>query len=234
MKFFKLLFLLITVHLFSQNVKKNELLIPFREGNSWGLCDTLGVIKVKPFIANFDDFAIGSDFMGQYVIKNKGKFSIVNQYKKVLLPNTDLDSLRISNFSNEILIYKNNKVGLLKDFKIFIPIEYDHISSVANGSFNVTKDHKQGLINSKGKLIIPVEYSFIGWPKKENVNKEKMDWIAFYGNNEEMIYTDDKILVEEKLNPAQGALVYRPGDSREKYEEKQSNYRKIESIYGRS
>lgn len=228
-----LIFLLIASNLFSQNFKKNELLIPYRDGNLWGLCDTLSVVKVKPFAKHIEKFVIDSDFLGYYVIKNNNKFSIINQYKKALLPETDLDSLRLSNFSNEILIYKNNKVGLLKDFKIFIPIEYDNISSVANESFSIRKDGKAGLINSKGKLIIPAQYSYIGWPREENKDNTKFDWVAFTGIDEEKIFTDDKVLEDKKPILTSGYnTIYASRESREEYDKRQNEYKKIEKQYG--
>ena len=42
------IFILIFSNIFSQKTKKQELLIPYRDGNLWGLCDTLGIVKVKP------------------------------------------------------------------------------------------------------------------------------------------------------------------------------------------
>jgi hypothetical protein len=232
MKNFILIFILLTSNIFSQNLKKNELLIPYRDGNLWGFCDTLGVVKVKPFVKYMGKFTIDSDFMGSYIIKNNNKFSIINQYKKTLLHEIDVDSLEISNFSNEILVYKNNKVGLLKDFKSFIPIEYDNISLVANESFSIRKNGKAGLINSKGKMIIPAQYSYIGWPREENKDQTKFDWVAFTGFDEEKIFTDDKVLEDKKPKLNSGYTVYASGESREEYDKRQNEYKKIEKLYG--
>ena len=232
MKNFILIFILLTSNIFSQNLKKNELLIPYRDGNLWGFCDTLGVVKVKPFVKYMGKFTIDSDFMGSYIIKNNNKFSIINQYKKTLLHEIDVDSLEISNFSNEILVYKNNKVGLLKDFKSFIPIEYDNISLVANESFSIRKNGKAGLINSKGKMIIPTQYSYIGWPREENKDQTKFDWVAFMGFDEEKIFTDDKVLEDKKPKLNSGYTVYASGGSRKEYDKRLNEYKKIEKLYG--
>ena len=50
--FFTLLF---TTLSFSQN---NNPLIPYRDGNLWGFCDTLGNVKVKPLYKEIKDFNI--------------------------------------------------------------------------------------------------------------------------------------------------------------------------------
>lgn len=230
-----LIFLLTTFKLFSQNPKKNEPLIPYRDGNLWGLCDTLGIVKVKPFISGLEKFAIDSDFMGKYVIKKKNKISIINQYKKILLPETDLDSLELSNSSNEILVYKSNKVGLLKDFKNFISIEYDDIIPTINQSYSVRKDGKVGLINTNGKLVIPIRYSQIGRPRKENDDKNKFDWVAFYDDSKIDNYVDQKILGDKKV--IQGYTVYESEETQEeineKYEKRKREYNRIESKYGK-
>ncbi|WP_027382962.1 WG repeat-containing protein [Epilithonimonas caeni] len=235
MKPILLIFLLTTFKLFSQNSKKNELLIPYRDGNLWGLCDTLGIVKAKPFISGLEKFAVDSDFMGKYVIKKKNKISIINQYKKTLLPETDLDSLELSNFSNNILVYKSNKVGLLRDFKNFIPIEYDNIFPTLNQSYTVRKDGKVGLINNNGKLVIPILYSQIGRPRKENDDKNKFDWVAFFDDSKIDNYVDEKILGDKKV--IQGYTVYESEENQEKinekYEKRKREYNRIESKYGK-
>ncbi|MPT34729.1 MAG: hypothetical protein E2604_06495, partial [Flavobacterium sp.] len=154
MKAFYVLFLVSVTTVFSQHTKKNELLLPYRDGNLWGLCDTLGKVKVKPFTTGMVDFVTTPpNFNGKYVIQKNGKISIIDQHKKKLLAEMNLDSVRMSLFSYDIFAYKNNKMGVIRDFNVFIPVEYDEVSSVSNESYQVRKGTKKGLINSKGKWI---------------------------------------------------------------------------------
>ena len=204
MKTFYLLFLLSVTTAFSQNARKNELLVPYRDGNLWGLCDTLGKVKVKPFTTGMTDFVTTPpNFKGRYVIKKNGKISIIDQHKKKLLVETSLDSVQMYLFSKVVVMYKNNKKGLLRNFKMLIPVQYDDVEFAENESFTVEKKGKKGLINSKGKLIIPIAYTTIygSWSENSDENSNKFYWIAKNensdGEGEEVNFTDNKVLVEE-------------------------------------
>jgi hypothetical protein len=204
MKTFYLLFLLSVTTAFSQNARKNELLVPYRDGNLWGLCDTLGKVKVKPFTTGMTDFVTTPpNFKGRYVIKKNGKISIIDQHKKKLLVETSLDSVQMYLFSKVVVMYKNNKKGLLRNFKMLIPVQYDDVEFAENESFTVEKKGEKGLINSKGKLIIPIAYTTIygSWSENSDENSNKFYWIAKNensdGEGEEVNFTDNKVLVEE-------------------------------------
>jgi len=205
MKTFYLLFLLSVTSVFSQNAKKNELLLPYRDGNLWGLCDTLGKVKVKPFTTGMVDFmTTPPNFKGKYVIKKNGKISIIDQHKKKLLVETNLDSVKMFLFSKDIFAYKNNKMGIIRNFKILIPVQYDEISFIENESYVVEKGGKKGVINSKGKWVVPVQYTNVygAWSKNRDENSNKFYWIAKNensdGEGEEVTFTDTKVLGEER------------------------------------
>ncbi|THF49894.1 hypothetical protein E6C50_11110 [Flavobacterium supellecticarium] len=205
MKKIYLLFLLSVTTAFSQNAKKNELLVPYRDGNLWGLCDTLGKVKVKPFTTGMmtDFVTTPPSFKGRYVIKKNGKISIIDQHQKKLLVETNLDSVQMYLFSKVVVMYKNNKKGLLRNFKMLIPVQYDDVEFAENESFTVEKKGKKGLVNSKGKLIIPIAYTTIyeSWSENSDENSSKFYWIAKNensdGEGEEVNFTDTKVLVEE-------------------------------------
>ncbi|WP_300484958.1 WG repeat-containing protein [Flavobacterium sp.] len=202
MKKIYLLFLLSITTVFSQNAKKNELLLPYRDGNLWGLCDTLGKVKVKPFTTGMVDFmTTPPNFKGKYVIKKNGKISIIDQHKRTLLAEMNLDSVKMYPFSKDIYVYKNNKIGVIRNFKMLIPVQYDEISLTSNQSYVVEKGGKQGLINSKGKQLIPVAYTTIHESWGENENSKKFHWVAENENNDgeenEVGFTDSVVLVDE-------------------------------------
>ncbi|THF49893.1 hypothetical protein E6C50_11105 [Flavobacterium supellecticarium] len=239
MKIIYLLFLLSVTAVFSQNTKKNELLLPYRDGNLWGLCDTLGAVKVKPFTVGMVDFVITPpDFKGKYVIKKNGKISIIDQCKKKLLAEANLDSVSISRFSNDIFAYKNNKMGVIRDFNVFIPVEYDEVSSVSNESYQVRKGTKKGLINSKGKWVIPIEYSVIDWPWEQNKdeNNDKFYWIAkdekSYWEGKGVDFTDDRVVAKELPEWYNAPVIRSIHTTESEREAKQNNYKRIENTYG--
>lgn len=231
MRVFYLLLLVTVTNVFSQSLKKNELLLPYRDGNLWGFCDTLGKVRVKPFITGMGEFAITSpNFKGRYVIRKNGKISIIDQNKKVLFPGASLDSVQMSNYSNVIFVYKNNKEGILRDNKSLIPAEYDRVTPVVNESFEVEKGGKLGLINSKGKLIIPIKYEIIKRARVENKDQNKFDWVAISrdgGNRKETIYTDDTFLdTDEPIVGPKITLV----TMEESIEERDRTYNRLKEI----
>lgn len=180
MKKILLVLVLTSINLFSQTSKKHQLLLPFRDGNLWGLCDTLGVVKVKPLLDKIENFAIDKKFYGKYVVRSKNKISVIDQYRKILMAETDAyDSIVVSESEKVTAVFKNGKMGILKNFKPFIPAEYDRVSLSGNGSYTVKNGELKGLINSEGKLIIPVEYKYISQSyDKEDENSKEYVWEA--------------------------------------------------------
>lgn len=192
----KLLFFLVLIctNLFSQNSKKHELLIPYRDGNLWGLCDTLGVVKLKPFADEIIDFKINEDFSSKYIVKKKGEISVIDESKNYLLQNSKYDSISIEYFDKAIEVYKNKKIGVFLEGKEFIPCDYDKVHEVHNKSYIVGKGNLFGLINSKGKLIVPIKYEDINFSKEKN---GKAKWIATYKAEEKVFYDID---IEDEPN----------------------------------
>ena len=137
MKKLQILFILLSISLFSQNKIKSSLLIPYRDGNLWGFCDTLGVVKVKPFANDIINFSIGNNAKGKYVIKNTNdKISVIDEKKAIILPPTNAyDSIKVSADYEEIAIFKNGKMGLFTNMKELIPPVYDRITLKSKYSY---------------------------------------------------------------------------------------------------
>ncbi len=149
---FLILALIYTVHSFAQT----DYLIPFRDGNKWGYCDTLGrmVIPTKfdeavRFFYGYAHVRIGKenaiiDKTGK--IKLKGDFSIDNPY---------------DGFAS---ITTKNKVGLanIDNGKILLAPIYSSLGR--NGDLAVLKDSndRQGLYHiSRRKWLLPLKYEAI-------------------------------------------------------------------------
>lgn len=182
MKINIILLILFGNFLIAQNLQEKELLIPYRDNNLWGFCDSLGSIKVKPFASEIRD--IKYDVFtpkSRFVVKEENtNYYVIDNLQKVLIPkNNKYDSLQIRKFDwGEIYIYKNGKIGLYKDNKEIIPCLYNDISTESNKSFIVKKDGYYGLINSSGKQIIPLEYKYITFSDKNSNSNPKFIWKA--------------------------------------------------------
>lgn len=168
--------------LIGQNLKQDDLLIPYKEKNLWGFCDSLGNIKIKPFAseirdARYDVFTPKSRFI---IKEETTNYYVINNLQKVLIPkNNKYDSLQIKQYDwDEIYTYKNGKIGLYKNHKEVIPCFYDDIFTEANSSYIIKKDGYYGLINSLGKQIIPFEYKYIAFSEKNNNNTSNFIWKA--------------------------------------------------------
>lgn len=175
--------LFITQLSFSQTPITNKVLIPFRDKNSWGLSDTLGRIVVKPFAKEIPDFLISDDgkFLSRYVIKTNKSYYVIDKNKKVLLPEANTyDSIRVNKFNpNHFMVFKKGKKGIFYKLKEVVPCLYDDVQITSNDSYEVTIGELSGLINSLGKLIIPVEYLRIhrSWEDEDDKNA-KFVWVA--------------------------------------------------------
>lgn len=181
--------------------QKQQILVPYTKGNLTGLSDTLGNIVVKPQFDRVIDFYHYYDNKKQktsslfYVIK-KGKKSIVDEFNKIIPLNfSSYDSVWLTDFSKEYFnVRKNSKNGILFKNKIFIPCKYDDISYFVNNSFEVKVNKKKGVINSKGKLVVPVMFDLIYYSAEGNLIKYEA--LSKYESNEYKIYYDSALQAE--------------------------------------
>lgn len=201
----KLLFLLLAVtNLSAQTKITNKVLIPFRDKNLWGLSDTLGKVLVKPFAKEIKDFIITRDgeFNSRYVVKTNKTYYVINKNKTVFLPENNLyDSIALNKyFPNHFWIWKKGKIGLYHNNKEIIPCDYDKVKPVSNESYLVKKNELYGLINSQGKLIIPIEYVKIraSWDEADEKNP-KFVWVA-KGLFVEKKFYDTRIVSKENID----------------------------------
>jgi hypothetical protein len=77
-----LLLILLSNLFYSQ---KSKILIPFLENNKWGLSDTLGVIKVKPFADEMIPLFINEESKSRFKIKRNGRINIIDENLRNIL-----------------------------------------------------------------------------------------------------------------------------------------------------
>lgn len=198
LKFKTILFVAVLSATASQAQTTCKVAIPFRDKNLWGLSDTLGKIVVKPFAKEIKDFTINSTgkFDSRYVVKTNKTYYVIDRNKKVLLPELNTyDSIRLhSAYPDHFWVLKKGKVGLFHKNKEIIACQYDKVTPTYNDSYIVKKGKVCGLINSTGKLIIPIEYLDIdpSW-KEEDEKNPKFVWVA-QGMLVEKKFYDAKII----------------------------------------
>ncbi|MCS3532715.1 WG repeat-containing protein [Chryseobacterium sp. JUb7] len=182
-KLFIIIAVLFTTKSYAQ--KNSEIAVPYRDGKLWGLSDTLGVIKVKPFAVKFKKMLYSSIApTSRFVFKTNKGFVVTDHAGKIFLSDKEIvDSVKVDEYENDyVYIFKKSKMGLVHQGTRIIDCLYDDIFLSFNGSYVVKKDNKAGLINSKGKLLIPVKYDRV-IPSADNDSKD-FKWTAIDGTKQ--------------------------------------------------
>ena len=185
------IFILIFSNIFSQKTKKQELLIPYRDGNLWGLCDTLGIVKVKPFADEVFDYKFHY-FEKPYtciVLRSKKGYSFFENQVRLDFPSSEIDSIKVSYF--DIYTFKNGKTGFYSNYKKLINPLYDNIQPSLNQSFIVSNSQKFGVINKSGKLIIPVVYDEIYPDYDYEYGENTFNWRVYKSGKKTILHDLD-------------------------------------------
>lgn len=151
-------------------------LIKVAKNNKCGVVDIFGKIRIPAIYDEICD--IRGDFL---IVKQDGLCGIINTNGKVIVPNkyVKIDYF----FPQEGLSSTNDKSHFPQDapedvFAVTIGHEWKYIivneenaneqeeydwtsGLLSHDCFLVKRNHKLGLVSKKGKLVIPIEYSFI-------------------------------------------------------------------------
>jgi hypothetical protein len=147
----------------------DQLLIPYRNGNLWGFCDTVGNIKIPLQYDSACFFKTSKKQQSARVFKNKYT-GIIDNNGSVIVP-FKFDYITTSIMETEIqcFITENNfKRGLYIYGKEVLPTVYDKIWHERGDCFVVKSRNKRGLFNANGKQVIPVAYNSISFLKMED------------------------------------------------------------------
>jgi WG containing repeat len=164
-----------------------QLLIPYRNGNLWGFCDTVGNIKIPLQYDSACFFKTSKKQQSAMVYKNKYA-GIIDNNGNILVPfrydyiTTDIMETEIQCFITE----NNFKRGLYINGKEVLPTVYNKIWPERGDCFVVTGNKKRGLFNTNGKQVIPVAYNSISFLKMEN----KYVYYKAVNDSGTVIYTD--------------------------------------------
>ena len=143
----------------------NNLLIPYREGNKWGYCDTLGKIMIDCKYSDVGQFQDGyawvKETYGWQLMNNEGKLITDYTYEspsKIILLG---EKLLVAN--NDIYnIFKRKRIEKLKVQKIissYLIVSKEFVKFPKNGR---RLDYsKYGVLNAIGDFLIGINYDHI-------------------------------------------------------------------------
>lgn len=150
-----------------QGMPYKEGILKVKKDNQYGVMNIKGVmlIPTKYDAVNFDEFyetETQYQKAGYIVTKmesGKPLYGYHNAKGKKVLDAKFEEIKRITEIDNCILmVWKDGKMGIYQNKKKIADTIYDEITyDEGNGFYLVEKDHKFGVLNQKGKAIIPVE-----------------------------------------------------------------------------
>lgn len=148
--------------------------VAVKQNDKYGVVDKTGKTIVQP---EYD--RISSDYFSSEkskynyagfivsVTNNDGyRYGYIDYKGKVILKAeyTQIDRIPLESSEKDIYLigYKNGQAGLLKNKKSILPFEYEYMEfNSDNNVVLVKKANKCGVVNLKGKYIIPLEYDGI-------------------------------------------------------------------------
>lgn len=149
--FSKIITLLILLS-FCNPFDNDYFLVPYRSGNKWGLCDTLGVVKVRPIYDGFVNMIVDESSKQSFYFVKQGNRTIVIDHNNVQQLK-QYDSINPTSSR----IYKGGKIGMYM-YKYGSSYEgttgslivlaeplYDKIKPII-GNYIITVKGKQGLL----------------------------------------------------------------------------------------
>lgn len=128
----------------------------------------------------------------EMIVKDNGKSGVVDYVGTVILP-LEYDAINYTeNYTKEdgfvLILTKNNKSALYQNLKFYTEFIYDSMTNF-HSSIKIEKDKKYGLMNAKGKIILPIEYDSIEYNRKikkieatKNSVIENFDFKELYKN----------------------------------------------------
>lgn len=187
-KLLLLLTILISLFATSQNAR---FYVPYREGNKWGFCDTLGRVKIAPKYKSVD-FFIGSEITknpAARVFINDSTFTYIDSLGKNILPifNTGftVDATKYYNGNIYYRFWKDkeyNKIGLYADGQLISMNMCSKFILTNNNNVVAILKNKYGMFNEKGEILIPFQFDEITVSYYQT-NQNKICWYCKKGKS---------------------------------------------------
>ena len=91
-----------------------------------------------------------------YVGKN-GKYGIIDKIGKMIIP---IEYMHVNEFGENLIARKDNKSELF-DINGNVIAQYQYIDSLHENFARITNGHQWGVIDKKGKEVIPLQYDYV-------------------------------------------------------------------------
>jgi hypothetical protein len=129
----------------------------FKEGNKMGWLNEKGEEVLPPIYENIQE-------AGDYVkLKLDAMKGVADKQGKIILP---LEYEWIDNINDESRVWRVQKAGKwglidVEANKFLLPLEYEQITDFRNGYSVFQKGDKCGVVDSLGKIVVPLQYEGI-------------------------------------------------------------------------
>lgn len=128
-------------------------------GNRWGVLDKDGKVMI-PFI--YDDVVGCKGGMEYYTVNQNNRYGLLDNQFQTVLPCT-YEGIDYVTCKGHYWFLEKGKWGLMnQEQQVIVEPQYDGHSWMKNGKIQVQKNKKFGMIDSTGKIVIPVNYESLG------------------------------------------------------------------------
>lgn len=128
-------------------------------GTRWGIIDKNGNAMVPFIYDQIDDFKGGMEL---FTVKRNNLYGLINNQFKVVIP-CEYEGIDFITCKDKYWFLEKGKWGLMnKDLKVIIEPMYDSHDWMYHGKINVQINKRYGMIDSTGRMIIPVKYESLG------------------------------------------------------------------------
>jgi len=173
-----------------------------------GYIDKNGTIVIPAKFDVFPNFLKRGQFSGAYaLVSSKGKMGVIDQSGKVIVP---LAFSGLGDVSSMMSFSKGKQWGFIDlSGKQLVEPSFDFAESVKEGKTLVEKNGLQGMIDAKGKVLLPIEFV--------SVNRLSKDWWVVSNGSRSGLWNDKEGFLftptyqQIRLIDAQHIVLMNPG-----------------------
>ncbi len=160
--------------------------------NEWEVCDTNGIIHPDALVLEMEMDEGYYEDRTPRIFQENGLYGIKDYKSNVVIAPTNQKIVKPSEYDTYFYFKKNDKWGMINfEMKITIENKYDSLIDTFSGHIALL-DGKMGLINGKGKTMLPIEH--------QSVSKAGYSGFYFIDQDGKMGYADrnGKVQIEPK------------------------------------
>jgi hypothetical protein len=128
----------------------------------WGFMNTNEVLCVQPYFDEVSDFK-----NGKALVRKENKYNFVDKKGNYLYG--DFFDLIQPTYSGKYTLRRNNQYGMADEFgREFISTKYEYVAEMGNSFILAKEHHLWGVLNNKGDIVIPFNYSVAQYDPEHN------------------------------------------------------------------